>query len=196
MYRDVNNDGAFTPQDRTILGSAQPKFTYGMNNSLTYKSFNLSFLFQGSQGNKAFNASRLETEGMYDSKNQSTEVLRRWQKPGDITDIPRATDGNVNNSLISSRFVENASFLRLKSATISYNLDKEWANKIKLSRASVYVTAQNLLTFTKYKGFDPEVNAFTSSDRNSSTPSGATLGIDYGTYPVSRAFVVGLNVQF
>ncbi|WP_149241554.1 SusC/RagA family TonB-linked outer membrane protein [Dyadobacter sp. 32] len=188
IYRDVNNDGAFTPQDRTILGSAQPKFTYGMNNTLTYKSFNLSFLFQGSQGNKAFNASRLETEGMYDSKNQSTEVLRRWQKPGDVTDIPRATDGNVNNSLISSRFVENASFLRLKSATISYNLDREWASKIKLSRASVYVTAQNLLTFTKYKGFDPEVNAFTSS--------GATLGIDYGTYPVSRAFVVGLNVQF
>lgn len=188
IYRDVNNDGAFTPQDRTILGSAQPKFTYGMNNNLTYKSFSLSFLFQGSQGNKAFNASRLETEGMYDSKNQSTEVLRRWKNPGDITDIPRATDGNVNNSLISSRFVENASFLRLKSATISYNLNREWASKIRMSRASVYVTAQNLLTITKYKGFDPEVNAFTSS--------GATLGIDYGTYPVSRAFVVGLNVQF
>ena len=188
IYKDVNGDGAFSPSDRTILGSAQPKFTYGMNNNLTFKSFSLSFLFQGSQGNKAFNASRLETEGMYDSKNQSTEVLRRWQQAGDITDIPRATDGNVNNSLISSRFVENASFLRLKSATLSYALKKEFANKIKLSRASIYITAQNLLTFTKYKGFDPEVNAFTSS--------GATLGIDYGTYPVSRAFVAGLNVQF
>lgn len=188
IYKDVNNDGAFTPQDRTILGSAQPKFTYGMNNNLTYKSFSLSFLFQGSQGNKAFNASRLETEGMYDSKNQSTEVLRRWQKPGDITDIPRATDGNVNNSLISSRFVENASFLRMKSATLSYSLNKDWASKIKMSRASIYVTAQNLFTITKYKGFDPEVNAFSGG--------GATLGIDYGTYPVSRAFIVGLNVQF
>ncbi|REA62015.1 TonB-dependent receptor [Dyadobacter luteus] len=188
MYRDVNGDGAFTPQDRTILGSAQPKFTYGMNNNLTYKDFSLSFLFQGSQGNKAFNASRLETEGMYDSKNQSTEVLRRWQNPGDITDIPRATDGNVNNSLISSRFVEDASFLRLKSTTLSYNLNKDWASKIRMNRASIYVTAQNLFTLTKYKGFDPEVNAFTSS--------GATLGIDYGTYPVSRAFILGLNVQF
>jgi hypothetical protein len=188
MYRDVNGDGAFTPQDRTVLGSAQPKFTYGMNNNLTYRDFSLSFLFQGSQGNKAFNASRLETEGMYDSKNQSTEVLRRWQQPGDITDIPRATDGNVNNSLISSRFVEDASFLRLKSTTLSYSLNKDWASKIKMSRASVYVTAQNLFTLTKYKGFDPEVNAFTGS--------GATLGIDYGTYPISRAFVLGLNVQF
>ncbi|MGV3600855.1 MAG: SusC/RagA family TonB-linked outer membrane protein [Dyadobacter fermentans] len=188
IYRDVNGDGSFSPSDRTILGSAQPKFTYGMNNNLTYKNFSLSFLFQGSHGNKAFNASRLETEGMYDSKNQSTEVLRRWQKPGDITDIPRATDGNVNNSLISSRFVENASFLRMKSATISYALSKELAGKIKLSRASVYLTAQNLFTITKYKGFDPEVNAFTSS--------GATLGIDYGTYPVSRAFVAGINVSF
>ncbi|GGM96329.1 SusC/RagA family TonB-linked outer membrane protein [Dyadobacter beijingensis] len=187
-YRDVNGDGSFSPSDRTILGSAQPKFTYGMNNNLTYKNFSLSFLFQGSQGNKAFNASRLETEGMYDSKNQSTEVLRRWQKPGDITDIPRATDGNVNNSLISSRFVENASFLRMKSATISYSLGKELTDKIRLGRASIYLTAQNLFTITKYKGFDPEVNAFTSS--------GATLGIDYGTYPVSRAFIAGLNVTF
>ncbi|SDE85294.1 TonB-linked outer membrane protein, SusC/RagA family [Dyadobacter soli] len=188
IYRDVNGDGTFSPSDRTILGSAQPKFTYGMNNNLTYKSFSLSFLFQGSQGNKAFNASRLETEGMYDSKNQSTEVLRRWKQAGDVTDIPRATDGNVNNSLISSRFVENASFLRMKSATIAYALSKDLASKIKLSRASVYLTAQNLFTITKYKGFDPEVNAFTSS--------GATLGIDYGTYPVSRAFVAGINVSF
>lgn len=188
VYRDVNGDGAFSPSDRTILGSAQPKFTYGMNNNLTYKNFTFSFLFQGSQGNKAFNASRLETEGMYDSKNQSTEVLRRWQQPGDVTDIPRATEGNVNNSLISSRFVENASFLRMKSATLSYALNKDFLSKIRLSRASIYVTGQNLFTITKYKGFDPEVNAFTSS--------GATLGIDYGTYPVSRAFVVGVNVQF
>ena len=188
IYRDVNEDGSFSPSDRTILGSAQPKFTYGMNNNLTFKNISVSFLFQGSQGNKAFNASRLETEGMYDSKNQSTEVLRRWQKAGDITDIPRATDGNVNNSLISSRFIEDASFLRMKSATISYAFSKSFAEKIKLGRASVYVTAQNLFTLTKYKGFDPEVNAFTSS--------GATLGIDYGTYPVSRAFVAGLNVSF
>ncbi|MCF2505513.1 TonB-dependent receptor [Dyadobacter sp. CY107] len=188
IYRDVNEDGSFSPSDRTILGSAQPKFTYGMNNNLTFKNISVSFLFQGSQGNKAFNASRLETEGMYDSKNQSTEVLRRWQKAGDITDIPRATDGNVNNSLISSRFIEDASFLRMKSTTISYAFSKSFAEKIKLGRASVYVTAQNLFTLTKYKGFDPEVNAFTSS--------GATLGIDYGTYPVSRAFVAGLNVSF
>lgn len=187
-YKDVDGNGQLTPSDRTVLGSAQPKFTYGMNNNLSYKNWSLSFLFQGSYGNKAFNASRLETEGMYDSKNQSTEVLRRWKTPGQITDIPKATDGNVYNSMISSRFVEDASYLRLKSATLSYGLDKEVANLLKLARASVYLTAQNLFTLTKYKGFDPEVNAFNGG--------GATLGIDYGTYPVARAFIVGLNVSF
>ncbi len=188
IYRDVNQDGKFSPSDRTVLGSAQPKFVYGLNNTFTYKGFELAFLLQGSQGNKAFNASRMETEGMYDSKNQSTEVLNRWQNAGDITDIPRATDGNVYNSMVSSRFVENASFLRMKSITLSYTLNRDFVEKLKLSRAQVYLTSQNLFTLTRYKGFDPEVNAFTSS--------GATLGIDYGTYPVSRSFVVGLNVQF
>lgn len=188
IYRDVNNDGAFSPSDRTVLGSAQPKFIYGLNNSVSWKGFELAFLLQGSQGNKAFNASRMETEGMYDSKNQSLEVLRRWKQQGDITDIPRATDANVYNSLVSSRFVENASFLRMKNVTLSYTLGRDVAEKLRLSRAQVYLTSQNLFTITKYKGFDPEVNAFTSS--------GATLGIDYGTYPVSRSFVLGLNVQF
>jgi TonB-linked SusC/RagA family outer membrane protein len=188
IYRDINGDGVVTPTDRTFLGSAQPDFTYGLNNDFTYKNWNFSFLFQGSQGNKAFNASRIETEGLYDSKNQSTEVLKRWTTPGQITDIPRATDGNVYNSRISSRFVEDASFLRLKSATLSYELGEKVAEKLKLNRLSVYITGQNIFTITNYKGFDPEINAFTSS--------GATLGIDYGTYPTARAFILGLNMQF
>jgi TonB-linked SusC/RagA family outer membrane protein len=188
IYRDINGDGVVTPTDRTFLGSAQPDFTYGLNNDFTYKNWNFSFLFQGSQGNKAFNASRIETEGLYDSKNQSTEVLKRWTTPGQITDIPRATDGNVYNSRISSRFVEDASFLRLKSTTLSYELGEKVAEKLKLNRLSVYITGQNIFTITNYKGFDPEINAFTSS--------GATLGIDYGTYPTARAFILGLNMQF
>lgn len=188
IYKDLNQDGKVSPSDRTVLGFAQPKFVYGLNNSFRFKSFELAFLLQGSQGNKAFNASRMETEGMYDSKNQSTEVLRRWKQAGDITDIPRATDGNVNNSVVSSRFVENASFLRMKSLTLSYTLKRDWIEKLKLSRAQVYVTSQNLFTITNYKGFDPEVNAFTTS--------GATLGIDYGTYPMTRSFIAGLNIQF
>ena len=188
LYRDVNGDGSLTASDRTILGSAQPDFIYGLNSNLQFKSWEFSFLFQGSQGNDAFNASRMETEGMYDSKNQSAEVLRRWTTPGQVTDIPRPSQGNVDNSRVSSRFVEDASFLRLKSATLSYNLAQEVASRLKLNRAQLYVTGQNLLTFTNYKGFDPEVNAFGGN--------GAVLGIDYGTYPTARTFIIGVNMQF
>ncbi|UCJ05739.1 TonB-dependent receptor [Chitinophaga pendula] len=190
-YKDVNGDGALTPEDRTIIGNAQPKFTYGLNSDLRYKDWSFAFLIQGSQGNDIFNASRIETEGMYDSKNQSTEVLRRWTTPGQNTDIPRASNGDINNSRVSSRFVENGSFLRLKSATIGYSLPKSLAEKIKLNRLSVYVTAQNLFTITKYKGFDPEINAY-AADKN----NGPALGIDYGTYPTARAFIFGVNMSF
>jgi TonB-linked SusC/RagA family outer membrane protein len=191
IYKDVNGDGNVTPQDRTVIGSAQPTFTYGLNNNIDYKNWSLSFLFQGSQGNKVFNASRMETEGMYDSKNQSVEVLRRWKTAGQVTDIPRATNGDVTNSRTSSRFVENGSFLRMKSTTLSYKLPQSAASKLHLNRLMVYATAQNLFTITNYKGFDPEVNAFATNANN-----GVTLGIDYGTYPVARTFIFGLNLQF
>jgi TonB-linked SusC/RagA family outer membrane protein len=190
-YKDVNGDGNVTPQDRTVIGSAQPKFTYGLNNNIDYKNWSLSFLLQGSQGNKVFNASRMETEGMYDSKNQSTEVLHRWTTPGQVTDIPKASNGDVTNSRTSSRFVENGSFLRMKSTTLSYKLPESAISKLHLNKLMVYATAQNLFTITKYKGFDPEVNAFSTNANN-----GVTLGIDYGTYPVARTFIVGLNLQF
>lgn len=190
-YKDVNGDGAITPEDRTIIGNAQPKFTYGLNSDLRYKNWSFAFLIQGSQGNDIFNASRIETEGMYDSKNQSTEVLRRWTTPGQNTDIPRASNGDITNSRVSSRFVEDGSFLRLKSATIGYSLPQSLAERIKLNRLSVYVTAQNLFTITKYKGFDPEINAY-AADKN----SGPALGIDYGTYPTARAFIFGVNMSF
>lgn len=190
MFKDLNGDGEVTPADRTYIGSAQPKFTYGLNNDFTYKNWNFSFLLQGSQGNDAFNASRIETEGMYDSKNQSTEVLRRWTADNRNTDIPRAAFGEVSNSRISSRFVEDASFLRMKSATLTYNFDNSFIKRLKMNRLSVYVTAQNLFTITNYKGFDPELNAFSSNN------TGAVLGIDYGTYPASRSFILGLNVTF
>jgi TonB-linked SusC/RagA family outer membrane protein len=191
IYEDITGDGKVTPSDRTVIGNAQPTFTYGMNNNLSYRDWSLSFLFQGSQGNEVFNASRMETEGMYDSKNQSTEVLRRWTTPGQVTDIPRATNGDVTNSRTSSRFVENGSFLRMKSATLSYNLPRSALSTLHLSRLMVYATAQNLFTITKYKGFDPEVNAYAAD-----AASGVTLGIDYGTYPVARTFIVGLNMSF
>jgi TonB-linked SusC/RagA family outer membrane protein len=187
-YKDLNDNGIFDTGDRTVIGSGQPDFTYGFTNNISYKRFDLNIFFQGSQGNDIYNATRIDLEGMFDSKNQSTVVLNRWTTPGQITDVPRAARDNTNNVRNSSRFVEDGSYLRLKSATLSYKVIEN-NQKIKAIRSlSVYVTGQNLLTFTKYSGFDPEVNAYGNS--------AVEMGIDYGTYPQARSLIVGLNVEF
>ena len=186
IYRDLNGNGFIDPEDRTTLGNAQPKFIYGMTNTFSYAGFDLSVFLQGSQGNKIFNASRIDMEGMTDFRNQSVRVLDRWKRPGMITNVPRV--GNTENNHNSSRFVEDGSYLRLKTVTLSYSFPKRWLNKIHLSRLQAYVTGQNLFTLTKYKGYDPEVNAFGGDS--------VAQGVDYGTYPQSRAVIFGLNVEF
>ena len=189
IYRDLNKDGSITPEDdRTIIGYAQPKFIYGMTNNLSYKNFELSVFLQGVAGNDMFNASRIELESMNDSKNQSTDVLRRWKSAGQVTDIPRALKESTDNTRISSRFVENGSYMRIKSMTLSYNIPSVVMKRLGISKASVYATGQNLLTITDYKGFDPEVSQYGGN--------GASIGIDYGTYPQARTVIFGLNVEF
>ena len=160
-YKDYNNNGIFDTGDRTVIGSGQPDFTFGFTNTLTYKRFDLNIFFQGSYGNDIYNATRIDLEGMFDSKNQSVDILRRWTPENTITDMPKAIGGGkVDNVRNSSRFVEDGSYIRLKSLTLSYKvLDNNPMFKA-IKNLSVYVTAQNLLTFTKYSGFDPEVNAF------------------------------------
>ncbi|MFA6128543.1 MAG: TonB-dependent receptor [Bacteroidales bacterium] len=188
-YKDLNSNGITDPGDRTVIGNAQPDFIFGLTNSFSYKRFDLRVFFQGSYGNDVYNATRIDLEGMFDSKNQSTAVLRRWTKENTITDIPRSVrNGSVNNVSNSSRFVEDGSYVRLKSLTLSYKLLENNVNFIGIRNLSVYVTGQNLLTFTKYSGFDPEVNAFGSSS--------TTLGVDYGTYPQARSIIFGINVEF
>lgn len=178
-----------------IIGYANPKFTYGFTNSITWKNFSLDIFFQGVSGNKVMDATRILTESMALAVNQSADVLRRWKNPGDITDMPGVSPNNWDNSLPSTRFVENGSYLRLKSLTIGYKLPETLINKIKMSRCFIYLTSENLLTFTKYKGFDPELSAF-SSKANSTTDQNAAPGIDYGTYPQSRDFIIGINLSF
>ena len=185
-YRDLNKNGIFDTGDRTIIGNAQPKFTYGITNTFSYQRFDLNIFFQGSYGNDIYNATRIDLEGMFDSKNQSTSVLRRWTTPGQITDMPRS--GNMDNVRNSTRFVEDGSYLRLKSLTLSYRVIDNNPKIKAIRKLAVYVTGQNLLTFTKYSGFDPEVNAFGGS--------AVELGIDYGTYPQAQSLIVGLNVEF
>jgi TonB-linked SusC/RagA family outer membrane protein len=187
IYRDVDENGRITSNDKTYIGNPNPDFTFGMTHNLSYKGIGLSVLLTGSVGNDIYNSSRIETEGMYSSRNQSTEVLRRWRQPGDVTDMPRALIG-TQNVKASSRWIEDGSYLRVKNLTLSYDFSHSRLSKYSLSRLQVYASAQNLFTLTKYKGFDPEVNQYGNS---------ATVqGIDWGTYPQVQTFVFGLNVEF
>lgn len=183
-YRDINGDGVITASDRTYIGDPNPLFTYGMTNTFSYKNFTLSIMLQGSYGNDIFNVSRIETEGMYDAKNQSTAVLKRWRIPGQITDMPKAG----YNMKLSSYFIEDGSYMRIKDVTLSYNVDGKWMNKLGISSLQPYFTASNLLTFTKYSGMDPEVNQYGNS--------GTVQGVDYGTYPQTRSYIIGVNIDF
>lgn len=184
IYKDVNGNGILEPGDRTVIGHGMPDFVYGLTNRLSYKKFDLNIFIQGSYGNDIFNATRIDLEGMFDSKNQSTVVLDRWTPENPNTDVPRARFGNFDNVRNSSRFVEDGSYLRLKSVTLSYRI-LENGNTFKL--LSVYVTGNNLLTLTKYNGFDPEVSQYGST--------GTSPGFDYGTYPQARSIIVGINVN-
>jgi len=191
MYADTNNNGvtgSADPGDRTFIGSAQPKFIYGMTNNLTYGNWNLNIFFQGVQGSQLFNASRIDLEGMFDSKNQSVTVLDRWTTPGQITTVPKSLRSSSENSLTSSRFVEDASYLRLKTATLSYSFGQSVLEKLKMSKITLFATGYNLLTFTKYSGLDPEVNV--------NSANGPSMGVDFGTYPQSRSILFGVNIGF
>ena len=185
-YKDLNGDGRISVSDKTYIGDPNPDFTFGLTNDFAYKNFTLSVFFQGSYGNDIYNASRIETEGMYDGKNQSTAVLNRWRKPGDVTDIPRAVK-STDNIKASSRWVEDGSYLRLKTLTLAYNVPVDALERYGIRKIQPYFTAQNLWTLTNYKGFDPEVNEGLS---------GPTMGIDWGTYPQTKSFIFGLNIEF
>jgi TonB-dependent starch-binding outer membrane protein SusC len=171
-------------KERTVIGCSQPDFILGFTNNLSYGRFDLNIFFQGSYGNDIYNSTRIDLEGMFDSKNQSTAVLNRWTPENTDTDIPKP--GVMDNVKNSTRFVEDGSYIRLKSVTLSYNLLNRGQIKA-INKLSLYVTGQNLLTFTKYSGFDPEVSAFGNN--------AAEMGIDYGTYPQSRSVIFGVNVE-
>jgi len=197
IFKDINKDGKVTLADKTYIGDPNPAFIYGMTNNFSYMGFSLSVFLQGSQGNDIYNASRMETEGMYDAKNQSTRVLDRWRRPGQITPVPRATSAK-DNLVASTRFVEDGSYLRVKTVTLSYNFQGNLLKKWGVTRLQPYFTAENLLTFTNYTGFDPEVNQFAGYDPslNRYTGSGLMQGIDWGTYPQSKSYIFGINVEF
>lgn len=181
-YLDMDADA-----DRVVIGDPNPDFIYGITNNFSYKGFNLSVLLQGVYGNEIFNATRLELEAMEGYKNAAVSVLNRWQNPGDITDMPRAVFASSINSEVSTRFVEDGTYLRVKNVTLSYDFKNDVLRKMQINNLNVFVSAQNLLTFTKYTGYDPEVSVSTNP---------TSLGVDAGTYPNVRGFTFGLNVAF
>ncbi|ANH84155.1 hypothetical protein A8C56_22705 [Niabella ginsenosidivorans] len=182
------------PSDRALVGSAQPDFLYGLNNTFSYKNFDLVIFLQGSQGNKIFNAGRLELESMRNAINQSSAILNRWMNPGDVTDIPAVSiNQSTANTLTSTRFLENGSYLRFKTITLSYRVGPKVLSSLGLRAASIYVSCNNLITFTKYKGFDPEVSSY-GSPTNTTDNRNISIGIDNGAYPQTKMVLLGVNI--
>lgn len=181
-FKDLNNDGVIDDDDRTFLGNPNPTVIFAMNNTFTYKGFDLSVFLQGVAGNKIFNANRIYTEGMAVAYNQTTAVLDRWRGEGTSNVMPRAVYNDPNkNARISDRFIEDGSYFRIKNVTFGYTLPKSAHSKSVINNLRVYLSAQNLFTFTKYTGFDPEVGA---------------NGIDLNVYPVTRTISAGLQLTF
>ncbi len=190
QYQDTNHDGKVDANDQVPLGNPNPDFTYGFTNDLTYKDFNLNIFFYGSQGGKILNVLEYETaglNGLYVNQLASTANFWTPQNPNSNIPAPRGGLGNPN-LVMSDRFLENASFLRLQTVRLTYNLPARWAKYVAMSNLKVYVNGQNLFVITKYPGLDPEVGSFNQNP--------LIMNVDMGRYPSPRIFTIGLNAQF
>ena len=181
-FKDLNSDGIVNEEDRTVIGDPNPDWLFSMVNTFSWKGFDLSVYLQGVAGNDIFNANSISNEGMSSAHNQTASVKYRWVGYGTSTVMPRAVYGDPNhNARISDRFVEDGSYLRLKNVTLGYNFPAKWLKKISMQNARIFLSCENLVTLTKYSGFDPEVGI---------------NGIDGNRYPVSRTFSLGVNFNF
>ena len=204
-FSDVNGDGKITraADGQQVIGNASPDFIYGWHNNISFKGFDLAFLFQGSQGNEIFNATRIKLEAP--NYGTSANLNNRWTPDNQNTNVPvflssrerqalalganKTTDATGGTDNRWSRYVEDGSYLRLKNITFTYNLPTDLLSKIKVAKLAAYVTASNLLTFTKYTGYDPEVSSF-----NKGTAGGN--GIDLSNYPTAKTVIFGINLGF
>lgn len=181
-FKDLDNNGVINDADRTVIGNPNPTHLFSLNNSFTWQGFELGIYFQGVAGNKILNANRIDLNGMSAAYNQLADVSRRWTSEGSSTTMPRAVYGDPNrNSRISDRFVENGSYLRLKSLSLAYNLPSHLLKGLSVENARLTLSCENVFTLTSYSGFDPEVGI---------------NGIDLSAYPISRTFNLGFNINF
>ena len=187
-FRDIDGDGTINTNDITFIGSPLPKFTYGITNTFQYKNFDASVFLQGSHGAKIFNFLRVWLEKMDNANNnQLRSVKDRYTGQNTGGSLPRFTNTNVNNTFISDRYVENGSYLRIQNITVGYRLPTHILSKAKITTVRVYASVQNLHTFTKYKGYDPEIGAFDNRI--------TLMNVDMGHYPNPRTVTIGANVE-
>ncbi|MDR0430908.1 MAG: SusC/RagA family TonB-linked outer membrane protein [Tannerellaceae bacterium] len=200
IFKDVDNDGKLTDDDRVNLGSPIPKTVFGLNAKASYKNIDMSLLFQGQAGNKIFHMLKYYTHQKTGFFNAYADVFETsWRAPGTLSPDdpgnPSDTEFQINsdprlNTKASSYYIENGSYLRLKNIQLGYTFPKKWLASAHISNLRVYVGAQNLFTFTPYKGLDPELGG----DRDSRNPT--NFGIDRSHYPQSRTYMMGLNMIF
>lgn len=190
-YIDLNNDGLIDAQDRTVIGNPLPDFFYGINNQFSYKNFELVLFLQGVYGGDILNVNRQVGTSLAGTANQFQEATDRWRSPDNPGSgfHPRANFNDRNgNSLVSDRWIEDGSFLRVKNVTLAYNFSPGMLRSLKIKTARVYAQGTNLLTFTKYSGFDPEVSF--------SNNNPLLQGLDWSVYPLNRSFTLGVNLSF
>lgn len=207
IFADLNGDGVINNQDETFIGNPLPKFTYGIGNTFTWKGFDLTIFFSGSYGNDVANYSRRRIQdvransnqlastanyaviGQYDPNFQSEDYRNLYIVNASSTMLPRISASNTNeNTRFSDLYIEDGSYIRLQNISLSYTLPKKLISKIKLTNAKVYMNLQNVYTWTKYDGYDPEVGAMYGD--------ALMTGLDYARYPSPRIYTFGLNVSF
>jgi TonB-linked SusC/RagA family outer membrane protein len=194
-WADLNNDGAITSDDREFMGNPIPTLTYSLTGNFAYKGFDLSLFFQGVHGNDIFAELVMWTEGMHNNFNCGTAALDRWTTSNTNTDVPRAVrnDPNHNITYVSDRYLKDGDYLRLKNASLGYTLPKKLTDNVRISNLRIYLTGRNLLTFTKYPFYDPEIGSGALGTGGSVNTS---RGIDNGYYPQARTLIMGVQLDF
>ena len=185
---DYNHDGQINADDRQYVGNALPVVNGGLDNTVRYKNFDLNVFLTYSWGNDVLYMFQymLQHGGTRPAWGYTKEQLNRWQKPGDITDVPRLTTKGLNYALRTDRFLEDGSFLKVRSATLGYNVPRKALSRFHISALRLFATSTNLFILTKYSGTDPEINVAGNSEN--------TLGIDFATAPTPRSFLFGVNL--
>ncbi len=184
-FKDLDGNGVIDVKDQTFIGNPTPAFTYGMNADLSWKGLELNIFFQGSQGNDIYNNT---TRYDFNYVNRPSSALQRWTGPGTSNSEPKVSLNDPNqNARVSDRFVEDGSYIRLKNVQLAYNVSRSWLKKAHIDNLKVYVAGQNMLTFTRYSGLDPEIGNVGGS---------LEIGIDRGFYPQARTVTGGVNLTF